>query len=138
MAEQYRLDELRHRERDICDRERACEPRLGREKIENTEISAQKQHDRLRPEPCHGDACPGTPKAASDLRQDARYAKTLHGTRETSAQLAQACPDNFGAGAREEPFRLRVRAFPNRRSSRKHRPPRRGQYYPTAAPVRGI
>ena len=29
MAEQHRLDELRHRKRDVGERQRPCKPRLG-------------------------------------------------------------------------------------------------------------
>ena len=46
VAEQHRLDELRHRERDIGEREHAGEPGLGLQQAEHAKINAQKRHDR--------------------------------------------------------------------------------------------
>ena len=76
VAEQHRLDELRHRERDVGEREHAREPRLGRQQAEDAKINAQKRHDRLRSENLAAARVPGTPKAAFDPGQHVRYAKT--------------------------------------------------------------
>ena len=48
-AEQDRLDEQRHRERDIGERKRGGEARLGREQLKHTQINAEKRHDRSDP-----------------------------------------------------------------------------------------
>ena len=43
-AEQHRLDELRHRERDVGDRQRDREPRLRCEQRQNAPIDPKKRH----------------------------------------------------------------------------------------------
>ncbi len=48
-AEQDRLDEQRHCERDIGERERGGEARFGREQLKHTQIDAEKRHDRSDP-----------------------------------------------------------------------------------------
>jgi uncharacterized glyoxalase superfamily protein PhnB len=50
-----------------------------------------------------------------------------------SAELAQAGAHDIGTGAAQQPLRLRMRAFPDRRGGGQRRVPRRRHDHPAAA-----